>query len=119
MSALMQQFVSGLKSRNDETRQKAARELHHYVSTELREVSVDDLTTFMDEFNHHIFEMVSSQDVNEKTGGILAIGVYALLCVWSIYACILKLLSTDLNNWNGTIMGLFDSILLCALDNLQ
>ena len=28
----------------------------------------------MDEFNHQIFEMVSSSDVNEKKGGILAIG---------------------------------------------
>ena len=74
MTSLMQQFVSGLKSRNEETRNKAARELNHYVTTELREVSENDLTTFMDEFNHHIFEMVSSPDVNEKKGGILAIG---------------------------------------------
>jgi hypothetical protein len=28
----------------------------------------------MDDFNHHIFEMVSGSDVNEKKGGILAIG---------------------------------------------
>ncbi|ELU01654.1 hypothetical protein CAPTEDRAFT_155489 [Capitella teleta] len=69
----MQQFVSGLKSRNDEARAKAARDLNHYVTTELREVSLDDLTSFMDEFNHQIFEMVSSSDVNEKKGGILAI----------------------------------------------
>ena len=80
MSSLMQQFVSGLKSRNDETRAKAARDLNHYVSTELREVSVDDLTSFMDEFNHQIFEMVSSADVNEKKGGILAIGRTHLFC---------------------------------------
>ena len=73
----MQQFVTGLKSRSDDTRSKAACDLNHYVTTELREVSVDDLTTFMDEFNHQIFEMVSSADVNERKGGILAIG----LCV--------------------------------------
>jgi hypothetical protein len=30
----MQQFVAGLKSRNAETRSKAARDLYHYVSTE-------------------------------------------------------------------------------------
>ncbi|PSN34470.1 Serine/threonine-protein kinase mTOR [Blattella germanica] len=72
-NALMQQFVSGLKSRNAETRMKAARDLYHYVKTELREVSVEELTSFMDEFNHHIFEMVSGSDVNEKKGGILAI----------------------------------------------
>lgn len=73
MTSLMQQFVSGLKSRNEDTRTKAAKELNHYVTTELREVSEMDLQTFMDEFNHHIFEMVSSADVNEKKGGILAI----------------------------------------------
>ena len=71
---LMQQFVSGLKSRNEETRLKASRELNHYVSTELREVSLEDLGVFMDDFNHHIFEMVSSPDVSEKKGGIMAIG---------------------------------------------
>jgi FKBP12-rapamycin complex-associated protein len=76
MSGLMQQYVSGLKSRNDEARSKTARDLNHYVTTELREVSMDDLTTFMDEFNHQIFEMVSSSDVNEKKGGILAIGQF-------------------------------------------
>lgn len=31
-NALMQQFVAGLKSRNAETRSKAARDLYHYVS---------------------------------------------------------------------------------------
>ena len=74
MTSLMHQFVSGLKSRNEETRTRAVRDLNHYVSTELREISVDDLTAFMDEFNHQIFEMVSSRDVNEWKGGILAIG---------------------------------------------
>ena len=28
----MQQFISGLKSRNEEVRLKAARDLHHYVT---------------------------------------------------------------------------------------
>ena len=53
---------------------KAAKDLNHYVTTELREISMDELNSFMDEFNHQIFEMVSSTDVNEKKGGILAIG---------------------------------------------
>ncbi|XP_046989267.1 serine/threonine-protein kinase mTOR isoform X1 [Schistocerca americana] len=72
-NTLMQQFVTGLKSRHHEVRFKAARDLYHYVKTELREVSVEEQTSFMDEFNHHIFEMVSGSDVNEKKGGILAI----------------------------------------------
>ncbi len=39
-------------------------------------LSQDEATTFYDELNHHIFELVSSSDVNEKKGGILAIGAY-------------------------------------------
>lgn len=39
-------------------------------------LSQDEATTFYDELNHHIFELVSSSDVNEKKGGILAIGEY-------------------------------------------
>jgi FKBP12-rapamycin complex-associated protein len=42
--------------------------------TELREVSVEDWNSFMDEINKHILEMVTSADINEKKGGILAIG---------------------------------------------
>lgn len=72
-SILVQQFVQRLKSRNEEIRNKAARDLCLYVKTELREVSQEEITAFMDEFNHHIFEMVSGSDVNEKKGGILAI----------------------------------------------
>nr|WBK62802.1 target of rapamycin [Sogatella furcifera] len=72
-NALLQQFVAGLKSKSQETRTKAARDLYLYVKTELREVSAEELTAFMDEFNHHIFEMVSGSDVNEKKGGIVAI----------------------------------------------
>ena len=36
---------------------------------------VEEHTAFMDEFNHHIFEMVSSTELNERKGGILAIGL--------------------------------------------
>uniref|UniRef100_A0A8C5B3T0 Serine/threonine-protein kinase TOR n=1 Tax=Gadus morhua TaxID=8049 RepID=A0A8C5B3T0_GADMO len=72
-TTVLQQFVSGLKSRNEDTRAKSAKDLQHYVTTELRELSQDEATTFYDELNHHIFELVSSSDVNEKKGGILAI----------------------------------------------
>ncbi|XP_015759867.1 PREDICTED: serine/threonine-protein kinase mTOR-like [Acropora digitifera] len=69
----MQQRLNGLKSRSDESRLQAAKDLQHYVSTELREASAEQYTSFMDELNHHIFEMVSSSDANEKKGGIMAI----------------------------------------------
>jgi len=74
ITSVVQQFVAGLKSRNEETRSATARDLKQYVSTELKEVLPDDVSTFMDEFNHQILEMVSSQDTSEKKGAILAIG---------------------------------------------
>ncbi|GBP30110.1 hypothetical protein EVAR_94953_1 [Eumeta japonica] len=73
MSTQVAQFVAGLKSRNVDVQIKTARELYHYAKTELREVPQEELTQFLDDFNHHIFEMVSSSDVNEKKGGVLAI----------------------------------------------
>uniref|UniRef100_H3B8U3 Serine/threonine-protein kinase TOR n=1 Tax=Latimeria chalumnae TaxID=7897 RepID=H3B8U3_LATCH len=72
-ATVLQQFISGLKSRSEETRAKSAKDLQHYVTTELREVSQEEATQFYDELNHHIFELVSSSDVNERKGGILAI----------------------------------------------
>lgn len=72
----MAHFIAGLKHRSEEVRFKTANDLHHFVSTELREMPLDEHTSFMDEFNHHIFEMVSSSDINERKGGILAIGKF-------------------------------------------
>ncbi|KAJ8979409.1 hypothetical protein NQ317_015841 [Molorchus minor] len=69
----MMQFVTRLKSRSETNRLKAVKELSHYVKSELREATPDEINNLLDEFNHHIFEMVSSNDVNEKKGGILAI----------------------------------------------
>ncbi|XP_063829680.1 serine/threonine-protein kinase mTOR [Ostrinia nubilalis] len=73
MSNQVVQFVAGLKSRNVDIQIKTARELYHFAKTELREVPQEELTQFLDEFNHQIFEMVSSNDVHEKKGGVLAI----------------------------------------------
>lgn len=38
-ATVLQQFVSGLKSRNEDNRAKSAKDLQHYVTTELREVT--------------------------------------------------------------------------------
>ncbi|XP_039428931.1 serine/threonine-protein kinase Tor-like [Culex pipiens pallens] len=73
MSNSVQQFVNGLKSRNKDTQNKTAQELSLYVKTELREMPYDDLVAFFEDFNHHIFEMLSSADTNDKKGGVLAI----------------------------------------------
>ncbi|KAF5285925.1 hypothetical protein FQA39_LY04386 [Lamprigera yunnana] len=69
----MPQFLSGLKSRHQDVRFKTAQELSVFVKSELREATPEEINAFLDEFNHHIFEMLSSTDVNEKKGGILAI----------------------------------------------
>ncbi|XP_018572076.1 serine/threonine-protein kinase Tor [Anoplophora glabripennis] len=87
-SAILQQFVTNLKSRHESVRHKTAQELSLYVKSELREATPDEINTFLEEFNHHIFEMVSSNDVNEKKGGILAI-----LC----------LIGTDVGNMTNRI----------------
>lgn len=64
-------FVQGLKSRSHQN--KTAHDLLVFVKTELREMSQEELRAFLDEFNHHIFDMISSADINEKKGGVLAI----------------------------------------------
>lgn len=74
MSNQVAHFVAGLKSRNVDVQIKTARELYQYAKTELREVPQEELTQFLDEFNHQISEMVSSSDSHEKKGGVLAIG---------------------------------------------
>ncbi|XP_055916701.1 serine/threonine-protein kinase Tor [Eupeodes corollae] len=72
-TSIVQQFVTGLKSRHREVQHKAAQSLFLYVKTELREMSQEELVQFFDDFNHHIFELVLSTDINEKKGGVLAI----------------------------------------------
>lgn len=66
-------FVNGLKSRNRDEQNKAAQDLFLYVKTELREKPQEELQQFFDDFNHQIFDMVSSSDSYEKKGGVLAI----------------------------------------------
>ncbi|XP_014771975.1 serine/threonine-protein kinase mTOR isoform X1 [Octopus bimaculoides] len=66
-------FITGLRSRNDESRLATAYELYRYVNTDVPEMPLDDQNAFIDEINHNVFEMVSSSEVHEKKGGILAI----------------------------------------------
>lgn len=73
MSTAVTQFVNGLKSRYRDEQNKAAQKLFLYVKTELREMPHEELVQFFDDFNHHIFDMVSSPDAHEKKGGVLAI----------------------------------------------
>ncbi len=84
MSSAVTQFVNGLKSRYRDEQNKAAQKLFLYVKTELREMPQEELVQFFDDFNHHIFDMVSSPDAYEKKGGVLAISksiLFSLSCV--------------------------------------
>lgn len=73
MSSMVQHFVSGLKSKSRDVQNKAAQDLLLFVKTELREMQPDESVPFFDEFNHHIFDMMSSQEPYEKKAGIMAI----------------------------------------------
>lgn len=70
-NSIVTHFVQGLKSQRHQS--KTAQELLLYVKTELREMPQDELLAFLDEFNHHIFDMISSAETSEKKGGVLAI----------------------------------------------
>lgn len=91
VSSVVQQFVTGLKSRHRDIQNKAAQDLFLYVKTELREMSQEELGQFFDDFNHHIFGMVMSNDINEQKGGALAIskcklkGILTKLLKFCIY----------------------------------
>lgn len=65
-TVLINQFVAGIKSRQTEVRARAAQELSLYVKSELREATPDEINNFLDDFNHHIFEMVSANDVSNE-----------------------------------------------------
>jgi serine/threonine-protein kinase mTOR len=68
------QFAIGLKTRSQQN--KTSRDLLVFIKTELREMSQDEYQAFFDDFNHQIIEMISSNDVVEKKGGVLAISKY-------------------------------------------
>jgi FKBP12-rapamycin complex-associated protein len=70
---MLNEFVAGLKSRSDDVREKTAHQLQQYVDTELREMNSDQYAGFMNDLNHHIFEMVSGSEMHEKKGGVMAI----------------------------------------------
>lgn len=90
-------FIIGLKSRSDEVRLRAAKELQRSVTTELREVSTEEYQNFWDELNHQIFELVSSSDVHEKKGGVLAISRS----------------NHSLNSYNLLLEGGYNMMLIC------
>ena len=71
------QIVSGLKSRDEEARERSGMEMQQFVRTELREAASDQQPMLMDELIRHIFDLVNSTDVNEKK-----VRVCECVCVW-------------------------------------
>ncbi|XP_072945161.1 serine/threonine-protein kinase mTor-like [Epargyreus clarus] len=67
------ELLSGLKSRQSESRHRAIRELLHFVKTDLREMSQEAHNQILDDFNQQIHALTSSYDNNEKKAGILTI----------------------------------------------
>lgn len=82
------ELLSGLKSRQSESRHRAIRELLHFVKTDLREMSQEAHNQVLDDFNQQIHALTSSYDNNEKKAGILTIGKlgesYIILCSSSL-----------------------------------
>ena len=70
----MAQYFTSLKSKNEDTRLKAARDLQKYVQIELRELPADRHQAQLDAINSSIYDLITSSEVHEKKGGILAIG---------------------------------------------
>jgi FKBP12-rapamycin complex-associated protein len=66
-----------VNTRNDDFRARAGLELKDLVATTSREVTVETFSKFSNDINKRIFELIHSSDVNDKLGGICAIGKFA------------------------------------------
>ncbi|CCJ30549.1 unnamed protein product [Pneumocystis jirovecii] len=62
-----------LKSKNEETRNKAANSLREYVISTSREIQEDAFVSFNNDINRRIYELVHSNDNYEKLSGVIAI----------------------------------------------
>jgi phosphatidylinositol kinase/protein kinase (PI-3 family) len=62
-----------LKDKDDFVRMRAAKDLSQYVATQARELKNELFGEFMSDLNKHISQLVSSSNLNEVIGGIIAI----------------------------------------------
>ncbi len=69
---IVQKIVSDLRSRHTDTRNRAAKELFSYVSTDLREVPPENLNAVLDYVTKHLLDTVKG-DASALLGGILAV----------------------------------------------
>eukprot|EP00457_Paulinella_chromatophora_P000061 gb/GEZN01000061.1/.p1 GENE.gb/GEZN01000061.1/~~gb/GEZN01000061.1/.p1 ORF type:complete len:2707 (+),score=463.21 gb/GEZN01000061.1/:107-8227(+) len=70
---ILTRFLPDLRSKNEESRAKGAKDLRYYVESEAREMSSDTFNKYMEQLNKRIFDLVNSSDVNEKLSGIMVI----------------------------------------------
>lgn len=77
IQATVQKYAHGLKNRSEETRSRTVADLRRYVNTELREMSAEEMSSFMDHFYNLISEMLNpTSDIHERKGGIMAIATF-------------------------------------------
>ena len=69
---VVQKLVGDLRSKNEEIRHKAAKDLFNYVSVDLREIPADNLNAVLDYITKHMLDTVKG-DASAKLGGVLAI----------------------------------------------
>ena len=70
----VQKLIPDLKSKNEDVRHFAAKQLYDFVSSDLREVSPEELSAVLDFINKQLLDNVKG-DAAAKMGGILAIVV--------------------------------------------
>ncbi|ORZ29853.1 armadillo-type protein, partial [Catenaria anguillulae PL171] len=66
-------IIVRLASRNDDIKSSAAEDLKQHVLSISRELTSDAFSKFLTDVNQRIFELILSNDVHEKVGGIMAI----------------------------------------------
>ncbi|KAF8817420.1 phosphatidylinositol 3-kinase [Phlegmacium glaucopus] len=70
----LNQIFNGLKSKNAETRAQSAKDLYHFVSLSIGEMSSDAAAKLWDDnINRRLFDLTHSQNTAEAFGGLQAI----------------------------------------------
>ncbi len=68
----LQRLINELKSKNEETRHRATRDLYNFVSIDLREAPFESLNAGLDFITKHLLDTVKG-DSSAKMAGVLAI----------------------------------------------
>ncbi len=69
---ILERLITDLKSRNEDTRYRATRDLYNYVSVDLREAPAESLNAGLDFITKHLLDTVKG-DSTAKVAGVLAI----------------------------------------------